>query len=134
MPELRDRAEAGDLSAAEALDLYELFVPMAEAWVAALRALEAVQDPPSVAASACTLTDALSAQAAASGDPLMNAIFEKLAKRFPMLAAALQAKGHVREWTLGLELGVVFVKGQVTVTFDDGNATTTPAHGSAATS
>jgi len=45
-----------------------------------------------------------------------------------MLAAALQAKTHVHEWTPGLELGIVFAKAQ-TVTFDDGPAAEAPGPG-----
>jgi hypothetical protein len=47
----------------------------------------------------------------------------------PWLAAKLSAKTHVRERTLGLEAGVVVVKGEATVTFDGGPPERNPGHG-----
>jgi hypothetical protein len=47
-------------------------------------------------------------------------------KHLPWLVPSLQAKTHVREWTLGIEAGVIFAKGQLTITFDDGRGSADP--------
>jgi len=82
--------------------------------------------PPGLAAYIVMMGQTLTRQArrrrrAHPGHPLWGKFWEKVEDKLPWLAPSLTAKTQVREWTLGVEVGIPsFVKGRLDVTFDDG--------------